>query len=63
MAAALGRYSSAQLIGFTRRLDPGLTGWDFANAGPQLDQMDNRAFAEIRLSPYEVIALGERFAA
>lgn len=32
-AAMLGRYSPAQLIGFARRLDPGLTGRDFADAG------------------------------
>ena len=33
MAAALERYSPAHLIGFARRLDPGLTGEDFADAG------------------------------
>jgi hypothetical protein len=37
VAAALGRYSPAQLIGFARRPDPGLTRWDFANAGLQLN--------------------------
>jgi hypothetical protein len=37
VAAALERYSPAQLIGFARRLDPGLTGRDFAGAGRRLD--------------------------
>ena len=63
VAAALGRYSPAQLIGFARRLDPGLTGEDFAYAGVTLDQMDDRAFAEIRLSQHQVTTLRERFAA
>jgi hypothetical protein len=63
VAAALGRYSPAQLIGFARRLDPGLTGEDFAYAGVTLDQMDDRAFGEIRLSQHQVTTLRERFAA
>jgi hypothetical protein len=63
VAAALGRYSPAQLISLARRLDPGLTGEDFAYAGLELDQMDDRAFAEIGLSQHQVIALRERFAA
>ena len=33
-AAVLERYSPAQLIGFARRLDPGLADRDFADAGP-----------------------------
>jgi hypothetical protein len=36
VAAALQRYSPAQLIGFARRLDPGLTRRDFADAGLRL---------------------------
>ena len=63
VAAALQRYSPAQLIGFARRLDPGLTGQDFASAGLQLDQMDDRAFAGIGLSQHQVTTLRERFAA
>jgi hypothetical protein len=34
-AAALERYSPAELIGFARRLDPGLEARDFAEAGQQ----------------------------
>ncbi len=62
VAAALERYSPGQLIGFARRLDPGLTGRDFADAGRRLDQMDDRAFTEIGLSVREVAALRERLA-
>jgi hypothetical protein len=63
VAAALGRFSPAQLIGFARRLDPGLGGEDFAYAGQELDQMDDRVFAEIGLSQHQVAALRERFTA
>ena len=63
VAAALDRYSPAQLIGFARRLDPGLTGEDFAYAGLGLDQMDDRAFAELGLSQHQVTTLRERFTA
>jgi hypothetical protein len=44
-ARMLERYSPAELIGFARRLDPGLTARDFADAGRQLDQIDDTAFA------------------
>jgi len=63
VAAALGRYSPAQLIGFARRLDPGLGGEDFAYAGQELDQLDDRVFAEIGLSPQQVATLRDRFTA
>jgi Nucleotidyl transferase AbiEii toxin, Type IV TA system len=63
VAAALGRYSPAQLISLARRLDPGLTSEDFAYAGLELDQMDDRAFAGIGLSQHQVTALRDRFAA
>jgi len=62
VAAALERYSPAQLIGLARRLDPGLAGQDFADAGVRLDQMDDRAFAELGLSLPDVTRLRERFA-
>jgi hypothetical protein len=63
VAAALQRYSPGQLIGFARRLDPGLTGRDFADAGLRLDQMGAKAFAGIGLSLDDVASLWERFAA
>jgi hypothetical protein len=62
VAAALQRYSPAQLIGFAQRLDPGLTGQDFADAGLRLDQMDDRAFADIGLSQHDVARLREELA-
>jgi hypothetical protein len=62
-AAALERYSPAQLIAFARRLDPGLTRQDFADAGRRLDQMDDEAFGSVGLGPREVTRLRERFAA
>jgi hypothetical protein len=43
-AAALARYSVAELIGFARRLDPGLTGRDFADAGRMLDRLADHVF-------------------
>jgi Nucleotidyl transferase AbiEii toxin, Type IV TA system len=62
-AAALERYSPAELIGFARRLDPGLEGQDFAEAGQQLDQMPDYAFTSFGLSGQDVARLRERFAA
>lgn len=61
-AAALGRYSPAELIGFARRLDPGLEGRDFAEAGQRLDQMPDYAFTSLGLSQQDVARLRERFA-
>ena len=51
-AAALGRYTTGQVIGFARRLDPGLddTG-DFADAGTRLDRLDDEVFARYGLGP------------
>jgi hypothetical protein len=62
-AAALERYSPAELIGFARRLDPGLTRQDFADAARRLDHMDDEAFASLGLSQQDVTRLRERFAA
>ena len=63
VAAALGRYNREQMIGFARRLDPGLTDSDFADAARRLDQWGDRVFAPFRLSPEDVALLRERFAA
>jgi hypothetical protein len=62
-AAALERYSPAELIGFARRLDPGLEGQDFAEAGQRLDQMPDYAFTSFGLTQPDVARLRERFAA
>ena len=61
-AAALERYRPAQLIGFARRLDPGLTGQDFADAGRRLDELSDRRFTAFGLSPREIAELRQRFA-
>src|ERR1700687_2146384 len=50
-AAALGRYTVAQLIGLARRLDPGLTERDFADAGRQPGRMPDQMFARYGLTP------------
>jgi Nucleotidyl transferase AbiEii toxin, Type IV TA system len=62
-AAALARYSIDEMIGFARRLDPGLTGRDFADAGRRLDQWGDGVFVPFGLSKKDVAALRERFAA
>ncbi|MGH3220515.1 MAG: nucleotidyl transferase AbiEii/AbiGii toxin family protein [Streptosporangiaceae bacterium] len=62
-AAALEHYDVGQLIGFARRLDPGLEDRDFADAGRRLDQMPDTAFTALGLSPQDVTALRARFAA
>jgi hypothetical protein len=61
-ARMLELYTPAELIGLARRLDPGLTGRDFADAGRQLDRMGDERFARYGLSPGEVAVLRERFA-
>jgi hypothetical protein len=62
-AAALERYTVAELTGFARRLDPGLTDQDFADAARRLDQVEDGWFASLGLSRPDVAALRERFAA
>jgi len=62
VAAALQRCAPGQLIRFAQRLDPGLTGRDFADVGLRLDQMKDTRFADVGLSQPDVTALRERFA-
>lgn len=62
-AAALERFSMEQMISFARRLDPGLTDRDFADAGQRLDQWGDGVFAPFGLSPQDIARLRERFAA
>jgi hypothetical protein len=61
-AAALERYRVDQLIAYARRLDPGLTDRDFADAGQQLDRMPDGVFARYGLDDAAVARLRERFA-
>jgi Nucleotidyl transferase AbiEii toxin, Type IV TA system len=62
-AAAMEHYTIEQMTGFARRLDPGLTDQDFADAGRRLDQWGDGVFAPFGLSPQDVSTLRERFAA
>jgi Nucleotidyl transferase AbiEii toxin, Type IV TA system len=62
-AAALDRYTREQIIGFARRLDPGLTDRDFAEAAERLDQWGDGVFASFGLGPDDVAELRKRFAA
>ena len=62
-AALLETYSPAQLLGFARRLDPGLTDRDFVDAGLRLDQMPDEGFMSVGLGRQDVTVLRERFAA
>ena len=50
-AAAMEHYSIEQMIGFARRLDPGLTDQDFADAGPRLDQWGDGVLRPLRAQP------------
>jgi hypothetical protein len=61
-ARMLERYSPAQLIGFARRLDPGLTAQDFADAGRQLDRIADEEFSRYGLGHHDVAALRAKFA-
>lgn len=62
-ARMLERYSPAELISFARRLDPGLTARDFADAGRQIDLIDDEAFARHGLTATDVVTMRERFEA
>jgi hypothetical protein len=61
-AAALERYTREQIVAFARRLDPGLTDRDFADAVQRLDQWGDGVFASFGLGPDEVAELRQRFA-
>jgi hypothetical protein len=61
-AAMLARYSPAELIGFARRLDPGLDDRDFADAGSRLDKLPDQAFAATGLTDHDIAAIRQRFA-
>jgi hypothetical protein len=62
VARALERYTPDQLMGFARRVDPGLTPEDFADAGRHLDRMSDRLLTEAGLTPEDVAVVRERFA-
>lgn len=58
----LEHFSPAQLIGFARRLDAGLEGRDFADAGRRLDRLPDQAFASIGLSHEDIAEVRRSFA-
>ena len=60
-AALLARWTPAELIGFARRLDPGLDSRDLAAAASRLDQMPDTAFVPFGLSPQDIATMRERF--
>lgn len=60
-AALLGRWTPAELIGFARRLDPGLDPRDLAGTARRLDQMPDTVFAPYRLTPHDITVMRQRF--
>jgi hypothetical protein len=61
-ANALRRYRPAQLIGFGKRIDPGLRDEDYAAAGRRLGKLSDRRFTAFGLSARDIAGLRERFA-
>lgn len=61
-AALLGRWTPAELIGFARRLDPGLDSRDLADVALRLDRIPDTAFIPLGLSTQDIARLRERFA-
>jgi hypothetical protein len=56
------RYTVDELIAFARRIDPGLTDRNLADAARRLDDMEDALFSRYGLSPADVAELRERFA-
>ena len=60
-AAALERYTAAELIELARQRDPGLEDRDFAEAGRELDRMPASVFEHYELNPDDIDALRDAF--
>jgi hypothetical protein len=60
-AAALRRYTIDQVIGFARRLDPGLEDRDFADAARRLDRWGDAIFVPFGLTAADIAALRAAF--
>jgi hypothetical protein len=56
-------FTIGQLIGFAKRLDPGLRDEDFTDADRRLDYVEDEWFALLGLSGWDVARLRERFTA
>ena len=63
VAAALSRYTVAELIDLARSTDPGLSDKDFADAGRRLDRINDQAFTRYGLTPADITELRTRMAA
>ncbi len=57
----MDRYTIPELISLARRIDPGLTDADFADAGTRLDQVPDGWFASLSLTPAQIAVLRARF--
>lgn len=62
VAAALQRYTVAQLLDLARRQDPGLDPDDITDAGRYLDRLDDKRFAYYGLVPEQIRALHQQLA-
>lgn len=60
-AAMLTHYTPGQLISFAHRLDPGLTGHDYADVADRLDQLTDQRFTSAGLTPQQVTILRRSF--
>jgi hypothetical protein len=61
-ATALERFRPAQLIGFGKRIDPGLRDQDYVDAGRRLDELSDRRFTAFGLRFRDIARVRERFA-
>lgn len=62
VAAALGRYSLAELLDLARRRDPGLEPDDIDAVGHYLDRLNDDRFARYGLDQAQVAAVREALA-
>jgi nucleotidyltransferase AbiEii toxin of type IV toxin-antitoxin system len=63
-AAALAHgYTPGQLIALARRLDPGLSPREFADAGRRLDRLRDQRWTDLGFSPAQVTRMREQFTA
>lgn len=63
VAGAMERYGIPDLVGFARRLDPGLTGQDLADAARRVDHTADESFAAYGLTPADIARVRDRLAA
>ena len=61
-AALLRRWTPAELIGFARRLDPGLDSRDLGDVALRLDRIPDTVFIFLGLSTQDIARSREQFA-